>query len=429
MASFDWQRFFASASSGGASAVQALDQRRDQLKQEAQKTEYFRKLVALENPDLADAVKIMGGPEIQAVHDATVAKRLQKTRALQDQALEINLRSALQQEAARRDEEAQLPVFMNALASRQQQIGTPRVEAQEIPGMPMTSTGTGSADFSRAVAEAMRESPAGFRAFTALPDDVRKTSLRELLGSGVEPPVLPVEQNYGNRKLLINPKSGSLVADLTPEPPPPEIPPGFVATGATLDKDGKLALSFKPESEGNALTQGEISQVAALNQAEQDLDRLEKIYQDLGPDWGGPVSGRAKAWLSGGQNANVAAVENAIVSATPNLARGVFREVGVLTDEDIRRYQKLLPSPYDTDAVRARKIKQLRERITQGKREMMDALKSAGRKVEGFGKDAAPAAPKRFDSEVEARAAGGKAGDIIELYDPATATYRKARLK
>lgn len=210
---------------------------------------------------------------------------------------------------------------------------------------------------------------------------------------------------------------------------PVEIPKDFVPLGASVDENGKLDIRYgPPKAEGKALTQTEVSGIAALNQAEMDLDVLEKIYQDLGPDYGGPVAGRVKSLAMGGQNPNIAALENAITAATPNLARGVFREVGVLTDQDVARYKQLLPSPTDTQEVRTRKIKQLRDRIAQGRKEMVTSLQAAGRDVEGFDK---PAARKttRFDSEAAARESGAKAGDVIELYDPATATYRRARLK
>lgn len=45
------------------------------------------------------------------------------------------------------------------------------------------------------------------------------------------------------------------------------------------------------------------------------------------------------------------------------------------------------------------------------------------------GESAGTKTEKRFDTEAAARSAGAKAGDVIELYDPGTATYRKARLK
>lgn len=240
--------------------------------------------------------------------------------------------------------------------------------------------------------------------------------------------IMPVARRIGGRDLLVNPRSGAF-QDVTPSPTP-QIPEGMSAIGATEDENGRLQIRYGfPKAEGKALTQTEVAGIAALNQAEMDLDTLENIYKELGPDYGGPVSARVKSFAMGGQNPNIAALENAITAATPNLARGVFREVGVLTDQDVARYKKLLPSPTDTQEVRTRKIKQLRDRIAAGRKEVVTSLKAAGRDVEGFSGKPGVAAATRFDSEAAARAGGAKAGDVIELYDPATATYRKARLK
>lgn len=239
-------------------------------------------------------------------------------------------------------------------------------------------------------------------------------------------PVMPVATKVGGRDLIVNPASGSF-QDVTPAPAP-QMPEGFVPIAATEDENGRLQIRYgMPKAEGKALTQSEVSGIAALNQAEMDLDVLEKIYTELGEGYGGPVSARVKSLAMGGQNPNIAALENAITAATPNLARGVFREVGVLTDQDVARYKQLLPAPTDTQEVRTRKIKQLRDRIAQGRKEMVTSLKTAGRDVEGF--DTGADVGSRFDSEAAARSSGAKAGDVIELYDPATATYRKARLK
>jgi hypothetical protein len=49
--------------------------------------------------------------------------------------------------------------------------------------------------------------------------------------------------------------------------------------------------------------------------------------------------------------------------------------------------------------------------------------------IENKGGASTPGQTKRFDSEEAARTNGAKVGDVIELYDPGTATYRKARLK
>lgn len=239
--------------------------------------------------------------------------------------------------------------------------------------------------------------------------------------------ITPVLRNVGGRQLIVNPKSGAF-QDVTPAAAA-QIPEGFVALGATMDESGKLDVRYgPPKAEGKALSQEEVNRIASLNQAEMDLDTLQQLYSGLPASYGGPVSGRIKSMAMAGQNPNIAALENAITAATPNLARGVFREVGVLTDADVERYKKLLPSPYDTDEVRKRKVEQLRDRIAKGRKEMVASLKAAGRDVEGFA-PAGVSGVARYDSEAAARSAGAKAGDVIELYDPQTATYRKAKLK
>lgn len=181
------------------------------------------------------------------------------------------------------------------------------------------------------------------------------------------------------------------------------------------------------------LSQTEVDRIAALSQAENDLNTLEQLYATLGQDYGGPLSGRLRSAAGSvtGMNEGIVALENAVTAATPNLARGVFREVGVLTDEDIKRYKQLLPQATDSAAARKVKIEQLRKRIREGKRETMEQLRKAGRDVTGFEDPGPPrdAAVPLYDSEALARAAGLKTGDVFLMYDPQTASYRRARLK
>lgn len=188
----------------------------------------------------------------------------------------------------------------------------------------------------------------------------------------------------------VNPNGSASVNFGPPDPVfPATAEPILTKDGQPTGKatfQGKTIDLSPPNSEGKTLTQSENQMLGALNQAGSDLDNLEAIFKKLGPDWGGPLSGRVKNAAGVGQNPDITAVENAINAATPNLARGVFREVGVLTDEDIRRYKALLPTAYDTDAVRSVKMKQLRARIEQGKKETMDSLRKAGRDVSGFDK-------------------------------------------
>lgn len=245
--------------------------------------------------------------------------------------------------------------------------------------------------------------------------------------------IMPVATKVGGRDLLVNPNSGAF-QDIT-QPTAPKIPEGMSALGAEQDESGNVKIRYGfQKAEGKALTQTEVANLAALNQASSDLDTLENIYKELGPDYGGPVVGRLKSWFMGGQNPNISAINNSVAGATPNVARGVFREVGVLTDADRAEYKKLFPEATDTEQVRSVKLKQLRARIKQGKKEILDTLKAAGRDVREFSSPA-DAGAKQFDSEEAAKAAGMRPpskdfeGDVFELYDPNTATYRPARLK
>lgn len=194
------------------------------------------------------------------------------------------------------------------------------------------------------------------------------------------------------------------------------IPAGFKPTAVSVAADGKMEVRYGPEEKPDkVLTAEEVSRITAMSQAENDLNSLEKMYKDLGVDWGGPVSGRLKSWTSAGANKNVAALENAINAATPNLARGVFHEVGVLTDADIKRYTNQLPSPYDTDAVRKVKFEQLRQHLQDQREETLKSLKAAGRDVKGFGTKAKFESGSRVDSIDDAVSKGAQPGDKVLL--------------
>jgi hypothetical protein len=59
-------------------------------------------------------------------------------------------------------------------------------------------------------------------------------------------------------------------------------------------------------------------------------------------------------WVTGKNpfDADGRQINGIITGLVPNVARGLFGEVGVLTDADIRNYKKLFPTLSDTEAVR-----------------------------------------------------------------------------
>jgi hypothetical protein len=216
------------------------------------------------------------------------------------------------------------------------------------------------------------------------------------------------------RQAITKPKPGSQGYKTT------EIPGlgTIVADAATGDVIPSSSFN-RPDrkTDEKALTQTEIQQVNALQQSARDLKALEDAFTAIkDADFGGPVAGRALALDP--TNVNVSRIQNLVTAATPNLARGVFREVGVLTDQDVARYQKLLPNVTDTAAQRTQKLQDLRTRLAATLDEQLGTLQAAGRDVSGIrerilGKEAAPKAtitPEQARAELERRrkAKGGR---------------------
>lgn len=91
------------------------------------------------------------------------------------------------------------------------------------------------------------------------------------------------------------------------------------------------------------------TQAESLAQASGVKADVEKLYTMLKALPGtGPIAGRLQALDP--YNAQRKAVEAQITRIVPGLARGIFNEVGVLTDSDVTRYRDTLANPNMTDA-------------------------------------------------------------------------------
>ena len=87
-----------------------------------------------------------------------------------------------------------------------------------------------------------------------------------------------------------------------------------------------------------------------MEKAQVVLDQIGTLQQNIDGMRTGPIEGAFRAknpWDTKAQT--IKAQLNAIV---PNLARGIYGEVGVLTDNDIKTYSKTLPNLTSTEAVR-----------------------------------------------------------------------------
>lgn len=93
------------------------------------------------------------------------------------------------------------------------------------------------------------------------------------------------------------------------------------------------------------------SQLEKIQKATSALGTMESLQATLGLNGTGPLKGRARTLVSQmGGDADAKAINATIQGLIPTVARGIFGEVGVLTDADIENYKKTVPNLNSTEA-------------------------------------------------------------------------------
>jgi len=133
------------------------------------------------------------------------------------------------------------------------------------------------------------------------------------------------------------------------------------------------------EAEINRLSQADIA-AANIKDVEVAFDNLVKNH----PNLVGPVAGRTIGPAAGEYNAYYQQLENAITKTVPGLARGVFGEVGVLTDRDVERYTKLLPSAKKDPTVAKAILKDVNATVQRARGVLLDNYERNGSDVTRF---------------------------------------------
>lgn len=145
---------------------------------------------------------------------------------------------------------------------------------------------------------------------------------------------------------------------------------------------------------GKPMTSTEVKSLSDLDSVSFTLDAIESKLNSINQR--GPIVGRVRQMSP--YDTDAREVENLVTSIVPGLARGVFGEVGVLTDQDIKRYRDLIPNMTTSPEVAQRNIANLRQKIANSRNEKLETMKQAGFDVSGFEQQSqpapAPAAPK-----------------------------------
>lgn len=116
-----------------------------------------------------------------------------------------------------------------------------------------------------------------------------------------------------------------------------------------------------------------------IDQSDKDLDDLQAQVTDMAT---GPLIGLVRSINPLDTNAKV--LEAKLRATVPNLARGVFGEVGVLTDADIKNYMATLPN-LSTPQDRAVKLVEMLRQVLERQRTNVNSLiEGQGYKTEGI---------------------------------------------
>ncbi len=326
---------------------------------------------------------LAANPQLAQKVDPTLLGKMSSGKAKLNDTLELlgTLSTVAQQEQEQqqrllRQAQIQAAMAQTAAHTQQQQEMARRIQQEQALNAQMdqmmsraNTRGVLTADEQAAV-EQLAQSPAARlrkQGVALTPEMMVELTKAEIANAPRPGKPMPGSGGYGRVEV---PGLGTMIIDR--------------ATGEPIES-GKIVRPNEKKNDEKSLTAGEIQQLGSLQQAARDIDMLEQrfgSYKD--PNWGGPVAGRIKSVVGMGTNPRISEIENLVTSATPNLARGVFREVGVLTDADVERYRKLLPNVTDTAEQRAQKLKDLRSRLGVTLDETLSTLQAAGRDVTGL---------------------------------------------
>jgi hypothetical protein len=169
-----------------------------------------------------------------------------------------------------------------------------------------------------------------------------------------------------------------------------QIPEGQKLKGMTISAEGKPSYTYGLESEGKStapLLQDQMKVLTNIEGANATLNNIETKLKEIGSSTG-PVVGTARGYNP--YDVEAQSVDNMVASLVSGLARGVFGEVGVLTDSDVKRYTKLIPNMRTDPKVAQQIMKDLREKLDSTKKANLGIWEKAGYNTKGFQETKSP---------------------------------------
>ena len=133
---------------------------------------------------------------------------------------------------------------------------------------------------------------------------------------------------------------------------------------------------------GDSPTQSETD---SLNKYKFTTDRLSELSEAIEGETTGPISGLWRNFKVGlGLDKKAALINAQITKIIPGLARGVFGEVGVLTDQDVKMYSKTIGNLNTPEEVNEALTKAAMDMVADGFENRLSTLAKSRKNVSGY---------------------------------------------
>jgi len=197
-------------------------------------------------------------------------------------------------------------------------------------------------------------------------------------------------------------------------------------------------------------------QQKSLGQFKFTSDRIAELKRKLEGETTGPIAGVWRKYKAGlGLDDKAREIEAQITKIIPGLARGVFGEVGVLTDQDVKMYSKTIGNLTTPEEVNEALTKAAMDMVAKGFEDKLVTMAKSRTNVSGYlsqlkdvksklktvlGEEEEPAASVEVDnlqltddgqpviSEELAEQLRATGADTVEVVDQATGTKRKIKI-
>ena len=164
---------------------------------------------------------------------------------------------------------------------------------------------------------------------------------------------------------------------------------GGAIASATYGTDKFLENSLMSSKGGAkvdvASNQGLLKSMQAVNQIDMLMNSMD-FSKDVNGNDSGVDASPLTGWIRSKNpwDSNAQEVQAILQGTVPIVARGIFGEVGVLTDADVKLYQQVLPNLKQTDQVKTFVTSALLKTVQQGMYDRLNLLAQTGYDVSGL---------------------------------------------